>query len=121
MVRSPKRTMCAAMLTLEAVVLALSVPVMISVEDVDAGLALGLGLGLAALCVITAGLLRRPWAFGLGHAVQVGAIGLGFAVPIMFAVGAMFAALWATAYLVGRRIEADRARWAAEEAGSDDV
>ena len=117
--RSPKRTLCAAMLTLEAVVLALSVPVMISVEDVDTGLALGLGLGLAALCVLAAGLMRRPWAFGVGHAVQVGAIALGFVVPIMFAVGAMFAALWATAFLVGRRIETDRARWAAEATGSD--
>ena len=118
--RSPKRTMCAAMLTLEAVVLALSVPVMISVEDVDTGLALGLGLGLAVLCVLTAGLLRRPWAYGVGHGVQVGAIGLGFVVPIMFTVGTIFAALWTTAYLGGRRIEADRARWAAEEAGSDE-
>lgn len=119
--RAPKRTLCAAMLTLEAVVLALSVPVMISVEDVDTGLAVGLGLGLAVLCVVTAGLLRRPWAFIVGHAVQAGAIGLGFVVPIMFMVGTMFAALWATAYLVGRRIEADRVRWAAEESGSDEV
>jgi hypothetical protein len=109
------------MLTLEAVVLALSVPVMIAVEDVDAGLAVGLGLGLAVLCVVTAGLLRRPWAYVVGHASQAGAIGLGFVVPIMFAVGTMFAALWATAYLVGRRIEADRARWAADEAGSEDA
>lgn len=108
------------MLTLEAVVLALSVPVMISVEHVEPGLALVLGLGLAALCVVAAGLLRRPWAFGVGHAVQGGAIGLGFVVPIMFAVGAMFAALWVTAFLVGRRIEADRVRWAAEEADSDE-
>ena len=118
--RSPKRTLCAAMLTLEAIVLALSVPVMISVEDVDTGLAVGLGLGLAVLCVVTAGLLSRPRAFALGHAVQAGAIGLGFLVPIMFAVGTMFAALWAAAYLVGRRIEADRVRWAAEDAGSDE-
>jgi hypothetical protein len=109
------------MLTLEAIVLALSVPVMISVEDVDTGVAVGLGLGLAVLCVVTAGLLRRPWAYIVGHAVQVGAICLGFLVPIMFAVGTMFAALWATAYVVGRRIEADRARWAAEEADSEGV
>src|SRR5688572_18662703 len=111
--RAPKRAMCAAMLTLEAVVLALSVPVMISVEGVDTG--------LAVLCVLTAGLLRRPWAYVLGHAVQVGAICLGFVVPVMFLVGAMFAGLWALAYLVGRRIEADKARWAAEASGSDGV
>jgi len=119
--RAPKRALCAAMLALEAVVLALSVPVMISVEDVDTGLAVGLGIGLAVLCVLTAGLLRRRWAYLLGHAVQVGVICLGFVVPAMFLVGAMFAALWALAYLVGRRIEADRARWAAEAAGPDGV
>ena len=119
--RAPRRTLCAAMLTLEAIVLALSVPVMISVEDVDTGPAVALGLGLAVLCVVTAGLLRSPWAYVVGHVVQAGAIGLGFLVPIMFVVGAMFAALWATAYVVGRRIEADRARWAAEEAGSDEL
>lgn len=104
--------MCAAMLTLEAVVLALSVPVMIAVEDVNAGLAVGLGIGLAVLCVLTAGLLSRSWAYVAGHVLQVGAISLGFVVPAMFLVGAMFAALWALAFLVGRRIEADRARWA---------
>ncbi len=115
------RAMCAAMLTFEAIVLGLSVPVMISVEDVDTGLAVGLGLGLAVLCLLTAGLLRRPWAYAMGHALQVAAIGLGFVVTVMFFVGAMFAALWATAYLVGRRIEADKARWAAEAARSDEV
>ena len=116
---SPEAGMCAAMLTLEAIVLALSVPVMISVEDVDTGLAVGLGLGLAVLCVLTAGLLRRPWAYVVGHALQLGAICLGFVVPMMFLVGAMFAALWAPAYLLGRKIEADKARWAAEEPSSD--
>ncbi len=113
------RGMCAAMLTLEAIVLALSVPVMISVEDVDTGLAVGLGLGLAVLCVLTAGLLRHGWAYVVGHALQLGAIGLGFVVPIMLVVGTMFAALWASAYLLGRKIESDKARWAAEELNSD--
>lgn len=109
------RAMCAAMLTLEAIILALSVPVMISVENVDTPLALGLGLGLALLCVLTAGLLRRPSAYTVGHLLQVGAICLGFVVPVMFFVGAMFAGLWALAYLLGRKIEADKARWAAED------
>jgi hypothetical protein len=113
--------MCAAMLTLEAVVLALSVPVMIAVEDVERSLALVLGLGLAVLCLVTAGLLRQAWAYVVGHALQVAAIGLGFLVPIMFLVGAVFAALWALAYLLGRKIEADRARWASEPSGSDDL
>jgi hypothetical protein len=110
------RGMCAAMLSLEAIILGLSVPVMISVEDVDKTLALVLGLGLAMLCVLVAGSLRRPQAYLVGHAIQVAAIGLGFLVPVMFFVGLMFAALWFGAFFLGRRIEADKERWAREAA-----
>ena len=66
------RGMCAAMLSLEAIILGLSVPVMISVEGVNKGAALTLGLGLAVLCVLVAGSLRRPKAYLVGHAIQVG-------------------------------------------------
>ncbi|MEV7395844.1 DUF4233 domain-containing protein [Aeromicrobium sp. NPDC092404] len=108
------RGMCAAMLTLEAIILALAVPVMISVEDVSTPLALASGLGLAVLCVLTAGALRRPQAYVVGHVIQVGAMALGFLVTVMFFVGAMFAALWFAAFFLGRRIEEDKARWARE-------
>jgi hypothetical protein len=108
------RGMCAAMLTLEAIILALAVPVMISVEDVSKPLALTSGLGLALLCILTAGSLRRPQAYLVGHAIQVGAIALGLLVTIMFFVGAMFAALWFGAFFLGKRIEEDKARWARE-------
>ncbi|MCW2787731.1 MAG: hypothetical protein JWQ91_1779 [Aeromicrobium sp.] len=113
------RGMCAAMLTLEAIILALAVPVMISVEDVGKPLALTTGLGLALLCILVAGSLRRPRAYVVGHAIQIGAIALGFLVPIMFFVGAMFAALWLGAFFLGRRIEDDKARWAREAAQDD--
>ena len=105
------RAMCAAMLSLEAIILALAV---IAVEDVSKPVALSLGLGLAVLCLLTAGALRRREAYYVGHLIQVGAICLGFLVPVMFFVGAMFAALWLGAFFLGRRIESDKARWAAE-------
>lgn len=115
------RGMCAAMLTFEAILLALSTPVMIAVEDVDKGLALTLGIGLSLLAIITAGSLRRPGAYWVGHGIQVASIGLGFLVPAMFFVGGLFAVLWIAAVVLGRRIEADRARWAAEaEAARDE-
>lgn len=111
--------MCAAMLTLEAIILALAVPVMISIEDVSKPLALTSGLGLALLCILVAGSLRRPQAYLVGHAIQLSAIGLGFLVPVMFFVGAIFAALWFGAFFLGKRIETDKARWAAEAAAED--
>lgn len=107
--KSPRRGMCAAVLSLEAITLGLTTPVMISVADIATGTALAVGLGLAVACVLVAGLLRRQWAYYLGWAVQVAAIGLGFVVGIMFVLGAIFALLWGMADLLGRRIERERA------------
>lgn len=107
--KSPRRGMAAAVLTLEAIVLALSVPVMIAVSDVSSSTALAVGLGLAVVCIVLAGMLRRDWAYGAGYVVQGAAIGLGFVVTTMFFLGAIFALLWASADLLGRKIERERA------------
>jgi cbb3-type cytochrome oxidase subunit 3 len=101
--------MCAAVLSLEAVTLGLTTPVLISVADVDTPVALAVGLGLAVACLLIAGMLRREWAYGLGWLVQVAAVGLGFLIGLMFFLGGVFALLWATAYLLGRKIERERA------------
>lgn len=112
--RSPRRGMCAAVLSLEAITLGLTAPVMITISDVSAGTALTIGLGLAVVCLLLAGMLRAEWAYLAGYAVQVAAIALGFVVPVMFGLGAVFAALWTAADLLGRKIERERAAaWAA--------
>ncbi len=118
--RSPRRGMCAAVLSLEAIALGLTTPVMITISDVAAGTALAVGLGLAVVCLLLAGMLRAEWAYAAGYAVQVAAVGLGFVVPVMFVLGAVFAALWVGADLLGRKIERERAAawaaWRAEQA-----
>jgi len=107
--RSPRRGMCAAILSLEGVVLGLTTPVMISVSGVSTATALWVGLGLAAASFVLAGMLRGEWAYALGWVLQVLAIGLGFVIPLMFVLGAIFALLWGTAYFLGRKIERERA------------
>jgi hypothetical protein len=107
--RSPKRGMCAAILSLEAVTLGLTTPVMINLANVPWRTACGVGLGLCVACLVLAGLLRSEIAYVAGWAIQVAAIGLGFVVPMMFVLGAVFALLWGTAYFLGRRIERERA------------
>lgn len=112
--RSPRRGMCAAVLSLEAIALGLTTPVMITISDVPVGTALAVGLGLAVVCLLLAGMLRAEWAYLAGYVVQVAAVALGFVLPVMFGLGAVFAALWAGADLLGRRIERERAAaWAA--------
>lgn len=119
--RSAKRSMSATMLALEAVVLFLAGLVLIGLEDLGAGAALGIGFGLAAACVVTAGLLSRPWAYYVGWAIQLTALALGFVVPLMFVLGVVFTALWAGAFFLGAKIDRERAEreelekaWAAE-------
>ena len=107
--RSPRRGMCAAVLSLEAITLGLTTPVMISVAGVDTSTALWVGLGLTVACLLLAGLLRAEWAYSLGWVVQGAAIGLGFVVPMMFVLGVIFALLWGAAYFLGRKIERERA------------
>nr|WP_193614901.1 DUF4233 domain-containing protein [Nocardioides lijunqiniae] len=101
--------MCAAVLSLEAITLGLTTPVMISVADVAVSTALVVGLGLMVACLLVAGMLRSEWAYGLGWLIQAAAIGLGFVVPLMFVLGAIFALLWGSADFLGRKIERERA------------
>jgi Protein of unknown function (DUF4233) len=119
--RSAKRSMCAAMLALQAVVLFLSGVVLIGISDVGAGTALGIGIGLAAACVVVAGTLRKEWGYYLGWGIQAVSLALGFVTPWMFVLGAIFTALWAGAYFLGAKVDRERAerevleqQWAAE-------
>lgn len=119
-VRSPRRGMCAAVLSLEAITLGLTTPVMVTIGGVGLGTALAVGLGLTLACLLLAGMLRAEWAYQAGWVIQVAAVGLGFVVPMMFFLGAVFALLWGTAYLLGRKIERERAAaYAALDADPD--
>jgi predicted anti-sigma-YlaC factor YlaD len=107
--RSPRRGMCAAILCLEAIALGLTTPVLVQVADVSLGTSLAIGLGLAVACLLLAGMLRKEWAYSAGWVIQVAAVGLGFVIPLMFVLGGIFALLWGSADLLGRRIERERA------------
>jgi Protein of unknown function (DUF4233) len=99
------RSLASIVLGFEALVLALTTPVLISIADIPVGTALGLGLGLAVLAVISAALLRFRAGYVLGSIVQLGAVGLGFVVPVMFILGAAFAGFWVLAIYLGLRLE----------------
>jgi hypothetical protein len=99
------RSLASIVLGFESLVLALATPVMISVADVRPAVALSVCLGLTVLCIVAAGLLRNQVGYVLGSVVQVGAVGLGFVVPVMFVLGLAFAAFWVAAIILGRRIE----------------
>lgn len=63
------------------------------------------GSFLAVLCIMDAGLLRRPWGITLGWALQLATLACAFIVPAMLLVGLLFVALWLTALVQGRRMD----------------
>jgi Protein of unknown function (DUF4233) len=103
------RVMCSSVLALQAIVLGLTTPVLLTLTDVSTGAGLAVGLGLMAAAILIAGLLRYRWALWAGHLLQVASIGLGFVIPAMFLLGVVFAALWATAVVLGQRIDREKA------------
>jgi hypothetical protein len=99
------RSLASIVLAFESLVIALATPVMISIADVRPAVALPVCLGLAVLALLATGLLRNQVGYALGWVVQVGAVGLGFVVPVMFVLGLAFASFWVAAIVLGRRIE----------------
>ena len=51
-------------------------------------------LSLAALMIVAAGLVRRPFGIGFGSALQVLFVLTGVMLVAMFVVGVIFAAIW---------------------------
>lgn len=103
------RRLCAAVLVLEAVVVALAIPVAIKVSGADAASAGIAGGGLAVVCLLLCGLLRYGWAYYAGTLVQVAAIVAGVWVPLMYVLGVVFAALWVWAMVMPLRHAARQA------------
>jgi len=84
-----------------------------------------LGSLLAVLCILDAGLLRRPWGVTLGWALQVATFACAVVVPTMLFVGVLFGALWLTALAQGRALDeqvrrVDEEWYAAHEASGPD-
>jgi hypothetical protein len=94
-----------SILAFEAIVFGLAIAGMIQISDVPVTTAFVLGLAAAALALAAAATLRRAPGYPLGWLCQVVALALGFATPMMFAVGGMFAFLWVVCFVLGRRIE----------------
>lgn len=63
------------------------------------------GSVLAVLCILDAGLLRRPWGVTMGWVLQVATVACAFVVPLMLLVGLLFGALWLTALVQGHAMD----------------
>lgn len=74
--------------------------------DPQSGALLAVGCVVAVLCVVDAGLLRRPWGVTLGWVLQLVTFAMSIVVLPMLLVAVVFLALWVTALVQGRRMDA---------------
>jgi hypothetical protein len=105
------RTLTASVLVAEAFVLFFATLVAKDLSTVDDSTLWAVGGGGAAACLLLTALLRQTWAYVAGSLLQVLVILSGLVVPVMFFLGAVFAALWVLAIYLGRRVarlQADR-------------
>jgi hypothetical protein len=102
------RQLCGTVLIMEAVVIALAILPAKVLEHVHGNVAGGVGGGLAVAALLLGGMVGRPgmgWALVAGTVFQALVIAAGVAVPAMYILGAIFAALWVTGIWLARRIE----------------
>jgi Protein of unknown function (DUF4233) len=64
-----------------------------------------IGSLLAVLCILDAGVLRRPWGITAGWILQIATLACVFIVPAMLIVGLLFGGLWLTALVQGRNMD----------------
>lgn len=105
------------MLTFEVFVVIFAALVAFGLRDpgTNVGAIWAVAGGGALLCLVAAGLVRHPVGLVLGSLVQVLLIVAGLVLPTMYLVGAVFAAIWVLALVLGRRIDVERAERAALE------
>ncbi|MEI7930119.1 MAG: DUF4233 domain-containing protein [Actinomycetes bacterium] len=100
------RVLSAAVLSMEAFVMGFAV--LLAMGEHTGGV-LALGGALAIALLLNAGLMKKKVGWVIGSALQLAMIGYGYVVTPMYFMGALFAALWIAAFLVGRKGEAIRA------------
>jgi len=112
------RRLCGTVLGMEAVVVLLAIVPAKTLEHISGGTAALVGGVIALLAILLAGVVGRPrmrWALYAGSVLQLLVIASGAVIPVMYALGVIFTALWFTGIWLARKMEretAERARQA---------
>jgi len=106
--RSTTESLLSIVLLLEAILLFFVSLVLFGLKTVPPVVAFGGGAVFVVVILATIALTRWPIGIALGWVIQAALIALGVFNPVMYVVGAGFAAFWIWCFVRGRQI--DRAR-----------
>jgi hypothetical protein len=102
------KRLCATVLVMEVIVIWLAIPVALAVDHARPQRAGVAGVVLALAAVVLAALVRRRlrWVIIGGSVLQALVIAAGVIVPVMYFLGAIFAAFWVIGLRLGHRLDA---------------
>jgi len=106
--RSVTESLTSIVLLLEAIVLFFVTLVFFGLHTLTPAGAFGGGAAFIVVILITIALLRYPVGMALGWVIQAALIALGALNPVMYVVGAGFAAFYSWCFVRGRQIDARR-------------
>ncbi|MGO8887407.1 MAG: DUF4233 domain-containing protein [Streptosporangiaceae bacterium] len=101
------KRLCATVLIMEAIVIGLAIPVAVQISRASPRGA-GIAGGVAAVAAVLLAALARKrlnWTLVGGTLLQILVIAAGVVVPVMYVLGAVFAALWIIGIWLGYRWE----------------
>jgi hypothetical protein len=107
-VRSTTESLLSIVLLLEAVLLFFVTLVLFGLKTLTPAVAFGGGAAFVVVILLTIALTRWPVGVAIGFVIQAGLIALGLLNPVMYVVGAGFAALWIWCFVRGRQIDRKR-------------
>ena len=108
------RTLCASTLIGEFFIIGFAGLVAMKDEDLSTATVWTVSGIAMFLCLALCGVITRPGGVALGWVLQIALIASGFAVPTMFFLGVVFAALWWASVHYGRKVDEAKARFAAQ-------
>jgi hypothetical protein len=103
--RSASESLLSIALGLEAVLVFFVALAVFRFDRLTPALAFGGGVVVVLLLLFAARMLRYRWGVWLGWALQAGLIATGILLPLMFFIGAGFAAIWVFCFVAGRRLD----------------
>ncbi len=114
--RSASESLLSIALGLEAALVFFVALAVFRFDRLPPAVAFGGGAAVILILLLATRMLRYRWGVWLGWVLQLGLIATGFLLPLMFFIGAGFAAIWTFCFVVGARL--DRRTAASAESSS---
>lgn len=105
-VRTATESLLSIVLGLEAALLFFVTVTIFGLKILPAAVAFGGGAALFVVFVVAAWAMRFRRGVWLGWLLQAVLLALGFLTPLMFFIGAGFAAIWIYCFITARRLDA---------------